>query len=327
VKDCHPWSPRGLSFFGRIAPADKPLKPDAAAARAAFSHWTVDAVQALGGDTMRLQVGLPFLDPQSPQYVAAYLDELREAVRMARTAGLVVILSLQWERRTNVEPVEMTPQDSALRAWGRLAPAFANDLGVVFELFNEPAGKPAPGPWQWEAWRAGHQAIVDDLRRRGIRNLLIVDGTNGARLLEGAPPLHDPLGQLAYAVHPYFKEDMRTPQDWDARFGAFARTHAVVVSEWSHTAAQCAMGDAGAVTTLVDWLAARRIGLIGYGADERNGGRLLRTVDGRVGVTSYRGGCTGADAGPGEQVQRLFAFLAQADGRVAPIDPARCARH
>src|SRR6185503_551590 len=68
VKDCLPWSPRGLSFFGRIAPAGKPLPPDVAAARAAFSHWTVEAVKAFGGDTMRLQAGLPFLDPQSPQY-------------------------------------------------------------------------------------------------------------------------------------------------------------------------------------------------------------------------------------------------------------------
>jgi len=327
MKDCRPWSPRGLSFFGRIAPSDKPLKPDAAAARAAFSAWTVDAVKALGGDTLRLQVGLPFLDPKSPEYEAAYLDEVRDAATLARKAGLVVILSLQWERRTNVEPTEMTPQASALRAWERLAPAFATDLGVAFELFNEPAGKPSPGAGQWEAWRAGHQAIVDDLRGRGVRNLLIVDGTNGARLLAGAPALRDPLGQLAYAVHPYFKEDMRSPPEWEARFGAFAQEHPVVVTEWSHTAAQCAVADAGTVSTFFDWLAARRIGLIGYGADERNGGRLLRTVDGRFGVTSYRGGaCTGPDTGPGEQMQRLFAFLAQADARMTPLDLQRCPR-
>jgi len=325
VKDCLPWSPRGLSFFGRIAPAGRPLPPDVAAARAAFSHWTVDAVRAFGGDTMRLQAGLPFLDPASPQYEAAYLDDLREAVRMARADGLVVILSLQWERRTGVEPVETTPQGAALRAWGRLAPPFANDLGVAFELFNEPVGKPTPGLPQWEAWRAGHQAIVDDLRRRGVRNLLIVDGTNSARVLEGAPALHDPLGQLAYAVHPYFREDLRTPQDWDARFGAFARSHPVLVSEWSHGAAQCPVSDAGTVAAFVDWLAARRIGLIGFGADEPRGGRLLRTVDGRFAATSYRAGaCTGPDAGPGEHVRRLFAFLAEADARAVPAQPARC---
>jgi endoglucanase len=327
VKDCRPWSPRGLSFFGRIAPAGKPLPPDVAAARDAFSRWTVDAVKDFGGDTMRLQVGLPFVDPKSPQFEAGYLDDVRGAVRMARAEGLVVILSLQWERRTGVEPIENTPQAAALRAWGRIAPAFAGDLGVAFELFNEPVGKPSPGPGQWEAWRAGHQAIVDDLRRRGVRNLLIVDGTNGARLLEGAPALHDPLGQLAYAVHPYFRNDLRTPQDWDARFGAFSRTHPVLVSEWSHTAAQCALADAGAVSAFVDWLAARRIGLIAFGADEPRGGRLLRSVRGRFGTTTYRGGaCTGADAGPGEQVRRLFASLAEADRRVAAADPARCAQ-
>jgi endoglucanase len=322
VKSCRPWAPRGLSFFGRLVPADWTVGPDTAAARAGFGRWTVDAVKAVGGDTMRLQVGTPFLDPQSPAYRPAYLDEVRDAVRMARSAGLTVILSMQWEQRVRVEPVEKTPQGGALRAWGRLGPAFADDDGIVFELFNEPASKPWPGADEWEAWRAGHQAIIDELRRREVRNTLIVEGANWGKVLEGAPPLRDPLGRLAYGVHPYFAGDMATPPMWDRHWGAFAQSHPVVVTEWSHFANMCKLTDAATVDAFVDYLAARHIGLVAYGADEQNG-RLMDVERGRITLKGFRGhACNDAGAGPGEAVQRLFARLAEADARAAPL--ARC---
>ena len=323
LRDCRPWTPRGLSFFGRLVPRGWKTDNGTMAARDGFSRWVVDAVRAFGGDTLRLQVGLPFLDPRSPAYDEAYLDDVRQAVAMARSTGLVVVLSMQWEGRTGVKPVEMLPRDSALRAWQRLGPVFAKDGGVLYELFNEPASPPQPGPGFWRGWQDGHQAIIDMLRAAGARNTLVVDGLNGARLLQGAPELRDPLGRLAYGTHPYAGPDLASPAQWDEHFGRFAQSHAVIVTEWSHLPRDCGVADGATVDRFVDYLATHRIGLIGYGIDEANGGRLARREGGTVVPKTFDGACQAFTTGPGAALRRLFARTAEADAR-APA-AAACA--
>jgi hypothetical protein len=326
LRDCKPWVPRGLSFFGRLVPRSRDADPSTAAARERFDAEALPLARAIGADVVRLQIGQPFLDPQSPQHDPAYLGEVKEAVAAARRAGFSVILSLQWEGRTGVKPVELLPKASALRAWTAVAPAFAGDLGIAFELFNEPASPPEPGPAVWEAWRAGHQALIDALRRQGARNLLIVDGLRGAARLDGAPPLVDPLGQLAYAVHPYFGQEDNSPAGWDQRFGRFASRHPVIVTEWGHAARQCERGGPERVEALLDYLAERRIGVIAYGADERHS-RLSRGSPALPDWSSYRNRpCTAGGAGPGELLKGWFDRQARQAALTAAVSPAACAR-
>jgi len=322
LRDCKPWLPRGLSFFGRLVPHSRPADPSTAAARERFDAEALPLARAVGADVIRLQIGQPFLDPQSPQHDLAYLGEVKGAVGQARRAGFSVILSLQWEGRTGVKPVEMLPKASALRAWAVVAPAFADDLGIAFELFNEPASPSDPGAGFWEAWRTGHQALIDTLRRSGVRNLLIVDGLHGAQQLDGAPPLVDPIGQLAYAVHPYFGAEDNSPAGWDQRFGRFAASHPVIATEWGHAAWQCERGGADRVEQLIGYLAERRIGLVAYGADERHS-RVVRWEGERPVWSSYRGRpCTGAQAGPGDMLRALFERQAREAARAEAV--TRC---
>ncbi len=326
LRDCRPWVPRGLSFFGRLVPRSRDADPSTAAARAHYDDEALALARAIDADVVRLQIGQPFLDPLSPVHEPGYRDELRDAVAAARRAGFSVILSLQWEGRTGVPPVETLPRASALRAWGAVAPVFADDLGVAFELFNEPASPPDPGPGLWEAWRAGHQALIDALRHQGVRNLLIVDGLRGAARLDGAPPLRDPLGQLAYAVHPYFGSDDNSPEGWEQRFGRFAAGHPVIATEWGHAARHCARGGPERVEQLLDYLAVRRIGVLAYGADERHS-RLAQGPAAQPVWTSYRQRpCTGAAAGPGELLKAWFDRQARAAAQARPLPAPACAR-
>jgi hypothetical protein len=326
LRDCKPWVPRGLSFFGRLVPSARPADASTAAARERYDAEALPLARAIGADVVRLQIGQPFLDPQSPEHDPAYLGEVKAAVAAARRAGFSVILSLQWEGRTGVKPVEMLPKASALRAWTAVAPAFADDLGVAFELFNEPASPPEPGPGVWEAWRAGHQAVIDALRRQGVRNLLIADGLRGAARLDGAPALNDPLGQLAFAVHPYFGQEDNSPEGWDQRFGRFAATHPVIVTEWGHAARQCERGGAERVEQLLDYLAERRIGVVAYGADERHS-RLADGPPAQPHWSSYRNRpCTGAAAGPGELLKTWFDRQARDAAAAQAVSSAACAR-
>lgn len=326
LRDCKPWVPHGLSFFGRLLPAGRQADPSTANARERYAATALPLASAIGADVVRLQIGQPFLDPQSSEFAKGYLGEVKDAVAQARRAGFSVILSLQWEGRTGVKPVEMLPKDSALRAWSAVAPAFADDLGIAFELFNEPASPPNPGPGVWEAWRAGHQALIDALRKSGVRNLLIADGLRGAQRLDGAPALIDPLGQLAFAVHPYFGEEENSPSGWDQRFGRFATTHPVIVTEWGHAARHCERGGADTAQQFLDYIAERRIGVIGYGADEAHS-RLLHWDGDKPVWSSFRNRpCNGGAAGPGELLQAQFDKQAREAARIAAVAPAACER-
>jgi len=164
LRDCRPWVPTGLSFYGRLIPSRWDSDPDTLQARDSFGQANMDLVRQFGGDAVRYQIGMPFLDPKSPQYRPGYLDEVAAAVQLARRDGFVVFLSMQWQGRTRVRAVETMPGASALRAWQAIAPRFSRDQGVVFELFNEPDSGTRPDPQTWELWRAGHQAIIDALR-------------------------------------------------------------------------------------------------------------------------------------------------------------------
>lgn len=324
LRDCVPWVPRGLSFFGRVIPAGWTSDEGTMAAREAYGPWVLDAVKFLGGDVVRLQVGMPFVDPASPQHVPSYLDEIKQAVRSARQQGMTVILSLQYEGRTNVKPVEFLPKQSALRSWRVLGPEFANDLGVVYELFNEPASPPKPGAQTWRSWAAGHQAIITELRKAGIANTIIVDGLNGAHTFAGMPALSDPLNQIVFGVHPYLHEDYDTPADWDVAFGNLARTRAVLVTEWSHDSKKCVLAGADEVQQLLDYLEQRRIGLIIYGADERMS-NLMKRRGGDFELSTYRNrACGAAGSGPGEIVQHLFARLNRVNAASRPAAASVC---
>lgn len=325
LRDCTPWVPRGLSFFGRVIPRDwQAGDVSTAAAREAFGQWNIDAVKWLDGDVIRLQVGMPFLDPVSPQHTVGYLAEIRAATALARRQGLTVIISLQYQGRTNVKPVEYLPKASARRAWQVLGPAFASDLGVMYELFNEPASPPQPEPGQWEAWRVGHQTIINDLRSAGIANTVVVDGLNGAHTLRGAPALQDPLRQLIYAVHPYFRDNYLGPADWDLAFGSFAETHPVLVTEWGLASRQCSWGGDHAVQQLLSYLEQRRIGVIAYGADEQSSRLLLRRGKDFV-ATSFRNReCGSPGAGPGELLKDTFERATRLNAAARRVAPEAC---
>lgn len=338
LRDCKPWVPRGLSLFGRLIPRDWRSDPGTVAARDAFGPATLDLARAIGADVVRLQIGLPFLDPQSPQHRPAYLGELKDAVAQARRAGFSVILSMQWQGRTGVKPVETVPAASALRAWRAVGPAFAGDLGIAFELFNEPTGALPPTAKDWSAWQSGHQAVIDALRGAGARNLLVVNGLHGAQWLDGAPPLNDPISQLAFAVHPYFGTQAPGPvgakrpagqleRVWDRRFGQFAERHPVIVTEWGHAAKHCVAGAAEQVESLLDYLAERRIGVIAYGVDEQQNRLLRRTEGGQPVWSSFRNRSCDADgAGPGELLRGLFERQAREAARAQAVEPAACER-
>jgi endoglucanase len=107
---------------------------------------------------------------------------------------------------------------------------------------------------------------IAEVRELGAVNVVVADGLVHAQQLSGAPDLKDPLRQVIYAAHPYvngsksFADFNQTKAAWDEKFGNFARTHPVIISEWA-IGYFCDTKTPDSVVEFLRYLDDRRIGL------------------------------------------------------------------
>ena len=193
-------------------------------------------MKAAGADSVRMQVAQPGMDPENEEglYSQTYSNQAIAAVKAARAAGLIVILSVQDEMQSGETTPETLPNQTTQRVWGVLAPIFGSDEGVLFELFNEPS--PAATAANWQAWQAAMNTTIQTVRTMGSKNVIVADGLASAQALNGAPALTDSMNEVLYASHPYVNaqegEPGFMPAAWNEKFGDFAATHPVLISEW-----------------------------------------------------------------------------------------------
>ncbi len=205
------------------------------------------------------------------------------AVQTARSLGLAAVVSLQAEPPAG-EPTRCPlPDAGAARAWGVLAPMFASDGDVMFELYNEPGVAATPGGWiQWRAGgeiiypggscqAVGMQALISaDPRLQAPDNVIIVPGLKGEQSLAGRMRIADPANradpQLAYGVH--YPSLSRGVTYWDTTFGTTSATVPVIVSEWdANSTTNCVPNTPAVAQLLLDYLASKRIGIVGFAFD------------------------------------------------------------
>lgn len=212
------WLPRSVVIRGFVAtPAYlKANLPGTYTGLVNYGAAELTAATSFGADTLRFLVSQPSLDPQSPLYDAAYAASVTAAIRQARAAGFVVMISMQDETNSGETGFNPFATAETARDWDALTATFGADRGVLFELYNEP--RPAKSAANWALWAyggtntdtsasdpvaVGMQPLIARLRAEGSQNVMIVDGLGIGRTLDGAPTIADPLGRVVYAVHPY----------------------------------------------------------------------------------------------------------------------------
>jgi hypothetical protein len=157
----------------------------------------------------------------------AYREAIGRFVKMLRGHGLYVVLDLHWNSPGTslaLTQLPMADADHSAAFWTSVADAFRDDLGVVFDLYNEPFIKTenadtsdpwacwlngcnikptTPGGASWTS--AGMQSLVDAVRATGAANVILLGGLSYANDLSGwlAHIPHDPLRQLAASYHVY----------------------------------------------------------------------------------------------------------------------------
>jgi len=299
-----PWVAEGVTLVGRVSPEGETHgKPAYAAARAGFGPDMLAEVHRFGADLVRFQVSQAGLDPKSPIYDPTYRDEVLAAVRLAREAGFNVIVSMQWQKRLDRSGL---PSATTRRAWREIIPALAEDRGILLEVFNEPAIGHSRAK-DWRIWAEAMQPLIDLLRKAGSQNVLLVGGVQYSRSFENAPLLHDPLGQLGYAVHPFLGPSNQTRADWERKFGDFAQTYPVMATAFNAQAGggYCRPELPEQAEALLNYLHEEQIGLVAWALDMPN----MRKPDGAYTtldhlVCGQRN--AGGEGGAGEMIHEYF---------------------
>jgi len=329
LRDGKPWVMKGVVVTGLVAAAAtvEHVRPAYKAARDIWGDSEIAAIKAYGADTINLKVSQPALDPAGGHYDPAYLKIVSDAVALARKAGLNVIVSMEWEGPTGVDdqldmPTDATvvaPHSSTARAWGVLAPVFASDRGVMYQLFDEPCAKRDDSD-TWSAWQRGHQAAIDAIRHAGAKNVLLAEGIRCGKWLTDVPRLTDPENALAYAVHPYpmpqgarrSDVDMFADADFDRNFGRWqASGQAVVASEWGLWPGNCHDGADGNPTTpqiaanTLNYLKSHQIGLVVWAMDLPGTVWVTRNFRSPTSLAQFAG-CKPSGSGIGAMAHAYF---------------------
>ncbi|MGB8410724.1 MAG: cellulase family glycosylhydrolase [Gallionella sp.] len=275
-RDDKPWVPKGVVLVGRLLPkqlhGDSHFAPLVKAAEN-FGSSELIGVKNFGADLVRFQVSQPGLNPTSKLFDPEYAGYVVTGVKLARSMGFTVLISMQWESGSGSYHENNMPVSDTQNAWTTLIKVLPHDAGIMFELFNEPGLDEVPEA-NWKIWQDNFQALVFHLRKLETKNVLVVDGLHGAAVLTvDAPIIHDPLDKIVYAIHPYFNTSHIPygPPHWNQYFGNFCSKNVCLVSEWNAgTFAGCINDIPSLSKALLSYLQNKNIGLVAWAFDYPN---------------------------------------------------------
>jgi len=182
------------------------------AAIAVMKRWRINVVRVPLNESCWL--GHEWVDEDRSR--TAYREAVHGFVERLESAGLYVILDLQWSApggnlATGIIPLA---SDHAPRFWREVATEYVDDRSVIFDLYNE------PHDISWDCWEAGCEVtdryfgtyhtvgmreLVEVVRSTGAEQPIMLSGIDWARdlreWLAHRPP--DPAHALVAANHTY----------------------------------------------------------------------------------------------------------------------------
>ncbi len=171
----------------------------------------------------------------------AYRDAIIKRIQRFRALGWFVIVDLHWSSTGTDLATGIAPMPHAKRApefWTSVAGTFKSDLGVLFDLYNEPHIANLSPEAAWQCWRdgctldknpvAGMQALADAVRHENARNLILISGLNWANDVSQWMTHQVKTDLLAISFHAYNFNRCNTP----ACFHQVPRGVPLVVTEF-----------------------------------------------------------------------------------------------
>jgi len=195
-----------------------------------------------GSNVVRIALNQDYWLRGSRNFSSNYNNTVYNAVQWAHQAGLDVILDLHWSDKGELAqslPAQQRMADvNSVQFWKEVAAVYKGDVGVIYELYNEPHDVSwdvwLNGGASGEGWNAvGMQQLYEAVRGAGATNPVIVGGLNWAYDLSGVPS-HLVKGEgIIYNTHPY-NYGGKQPSDWDAGFGFLAANYPVIATEFGN---------------------------------------------------------------------------------------------
>jgi len=160
------------------------------------------------------------LTPVQYQPGGNYIDTiLRPTVDYARSRGLYVIIDWHYIGDTTLH------QQSTAAFWADIAPHFAGDSNVLFELYNEPVNG-----GNWASVRADMQSWTNIVRAAAPDNLILVGTPNWCQNVSAATMNPVDGANLVYVAHMY-PEHFNSPS-LRTELSTAAAVKPVIVTEW-----------------------------------------------------------------------------------------------
>jgi hypothetical protein len=176
----------------------------------------------------------------------AYVEHhLRPVVDYCGEVGVYCIVDYHRHADTNLAYTDPALDEEVRMFWDTVAPEFADESHVLYEVYNEPIGPYAgqnPGEdyrirgpdaeQAWLEWREAAQPWVDTIREHAERNVVIVGSPRWSQYTYWAPH-HEFEGEnLAYSGHVYAGHDgLRPLGDY---FGEPSREVPVFLTEFGY---------------------------------------------------------------------------------------------
>jgi len=171
-------------------------------------------------------------------------DVLRPVVDLLGERGIYAMIDYHvihpyTEAAADDADYDTSPDDIVRNFWGGVAPAFADDEHVVYELFNEPTypifwsdnGETVESPEdEWLLWRETAQPWVDTVREEAPETPIVVGSPSWTSRTNFAPEYPFEGENLIYAAHIY--PDNGQPDEFDETYGAPAEDVPVFVTEF-----------------------------------------------------------------------------------------------
>jgi|GEM_PF-2398739 len=158
------------------------------------------------------------------RFASEYLDE---AVALAAERGVYLLIDYHATERYDTDAV-----DDRLRSfWGTVAPRYADESHVLYELFNEPTEPATGGIEAWRTWKTHAEPWVAFVRERAPETPVVVGSPRWSSLTAYAAeePFAD--DNVVYSAHVYPSWE---PETWEPTFGDPALSVPVFVTEWGY---------------------------------------------------------------------------------------------
>ncbi len=197
--------------------------PDANALVEGLASWNINAVRVPLNESCWLGDARLSPDLSGEKYRSA----IAARVHQFRARGWFVVLDLHWSSVGTELANGIAAMPHAERApqfWASVAHTFRGDLGVLFDLYNEPHIANLAPDAAWRCWRdgctldsrpvAGMQALANAVRGEGARNIILVSGLNWSNDFSQWVAYRPKLDRVAISFHTYNFNGCNTPACW-----------------------------------------------------------------------------------------------------------------